>query len=322
MSVSIALCTYNGAVYLEAQLRSILGQTRLPDELILRDDGSEDDTLVIAHRILDKAPFAVSIARNPGPSGVAGNFQGALAYCGGDIVFPCDQDDIWAPEKIATCVEIMKRNSCTVLFHDAQLINERGRPLPGTLWTRFDIEARRSAIETAPFAVTLKRPFATGCCMAIRREGLKQSLPIGSGWIHDEWITAVLAGLGASIRALPAPLVSYRQHQKQEVGTKSTGMRFRLRGALRADRERYLAEAEKFETLQRHLEEAEASTAILEEVRAKCRHQRMRTEIGRKPLIQELCSILSEHRSGRYRHFSWGRFGALKDLIRSFTRHV
>ncbi len=322
MNVSIALCTYNGAAYLEEQLRSILHQTRLPDELILRDDGSKDDTLAIVHRILDKAPFAVNIAQNPGPSGVAENFQEALAGCGGDIVFPCDQDDIWAPEKIATCVEVMERDDCTALFHDAQLIDERGRLLPDTLWKRFGVETRRSAIETATFAATLKRPFATGCCMAIRSEGLKRSFPIGVGWIHDEWITAVVAGLGASIRALPAPLVSYRQHQKQKVGTKSTGMRFRLRGVLRADCERYLAEAEKFKALQRHLEGAEASAAVLEEVRAKCRHQRMRAEIGQGPLVQELCSIISEHRSGHYRRFSWGRFGALKDLFRSFTRHV
>ena len=61
MKISIAMATYNGAPYLREQLESFIGQTRLPDELIVCDDVSTDDTLIILEEFKKNAPFDVHI---------------------------------------------------------------------------------------------------------------------------------------------------------------------------------------------------------------------------------------------------------------------
>ena len=63
-SISIALCTYNGARHLQAQLDSFARQTLLPTELIISDDGSTDNTLAVAEEFAQAVPFAVRISRN------------------------------------------------------------------------------------------------------------------------------------------------------------------------------------------------------------------------------------------------------------------
>lgn len=62
--VSVALATYNGARFLEAQLQSLLAQKLLPFERVACDDGSQDDTLVILAEFQQVAPFPVRIVQN------------------------------------------------------------------------------------------------------------------------------------------------------------------------------------------------------------------------------------------------------------------
>ncbi len=62
--ISIALCTYNGANFLSAQLESFIAQTRLPDELIVGDDNSTDETVAVIEAFAKNAPFAVNLEVN------------------------------------------------------------------------------------------------------------------------------------------------------------------------------------------------------------------------------------------------------------------
>src|SRR3954454_9678676 len=98
MKVSVALASYNGARFIDEQLASLAAQTRPPDELVVCDDGSTDDTLDHVERFAATAPFEVRIVRNAENLGFSGNFQRVLALVRGDIVFICDQDDIWYPD--------------------------------------------------------------------------------------------------------------------------------------------------------------------------------------------------------------------------------
>lgn len=88
--ISIAMATYNGAEYLEAQLESLVQQTRLPDELVVFDDQSSDATMGILERFKLAAPFRVHLSRNAERLGYAANFARALSACKGDLVFLCD----------------------------------------------------------------------------------------------------------------------------------------------------------------------------------------------------------------------------------------
>ena len=64
MKISIAMATYNGERFIREQLNSLAAQTRLPDELVVVDDGSVDRTLEILEQFKRKAAFAVRIFRN------------------------------------------------------------------------------------------------------------------------------------------------------------------------------------------------------------------------------------------------------------------
>jgi glycosyltransferase involved in cell wall biosynthesis len=58
MKISVAMCTYNGAQYLDEQLESVLVQARMPDEGLICDDGSRDNTRNILQAFVNQAPFA------------------------------------------------------------------------------------------------------------------------------------------------------------------------------------------------------------------------------------------------------------------------
>jgi len=131
MKISIAMATYNGAQYLEAQLQSFVDQTRPPDELIITDDCSTDGTADIVYEFAKTAPFEVVFCRNEKNLGYCGNFNAALMQTTGDLVFLSDQDDVWFPEKIAYIAEVAERNpEMLVVMNDAALtdggLNEVG----------------------------------------------------------------------------------------------------------------------------------------------------------------------------------------------------
>src|SRR5437868_6261824 len=100
MKISVALCTYNGEKYLPDQLASYLKQERLPDELVICDDGSSDNTVEIIKRFATEAPFPVQLHVNENNLGSTKNFEKAFQLCQGEIITPSDQDDVWHEKKL------------------------------------------------------------------------------------------------------------------------------------------------------------------------------------------------------------------------------
>src|ERR1700751_2230018 len=100
LTISVALCAYNSSRYGEEQLESIASQSRLPDEVVICDDDSVDDTPSILERFRKEAPFDVRIHRNETNLGVTRNFEKAIALCSGDIIALSDCDDVWRGDKL------------------------------------------------------------------------------------------------------------------------------------------------------------------------------------------------------------------------------
>ena len=98
-TVSVVLCTYNGAKYLREQLESVVNQTYPLHELLIQDDGSTDGTTDIAAEYAAKYPF-VRCLQNDGKHGLNPNFFSAMRKATGDYIAICDQDDIWELDKI------------------------------------------------------------------------------------------------------------------------------------------------------------------------------------------------------------------------------
>lgn len=103
MTISVVMCTYNGASrHLDEQLDSLFSQTLLPDEIIVQDDCSSDDTPRLLRAYADKAPAGtvMRVFRNDRQQGINRNFFSAMRRATSRLIAVCDQDDIWLPTKL------------------------------------------------------------------------------------------------------------------------------------------------------------------------------------------------------------------------------
>ncbi len=315
MRVSIALCTFDGAKHLGEQLASYLAQTRLPDELVVADDGSTDETQAILQGFAASAPFPVRLLPpSERPLGVTANFERALAACDGDVLFPSDQDDVWLPGKLERMLRPFATPGVGLVCGDAELVDGAGRPLGAGLWSTlgFSARRRRQVQEGRAFEVLLKAPFVSGMSSAVRRSLVDRARPFPAAWVFDGWLGLWAAAI-SSVAIVEGPVVRYRQHGANQIGARQRSWLEATRHALELPRERYRAVAVQMSIAADRLGPAldPARRAAL----ADCaRHFEARSALapsrpGRlRPIVNELAR-------GRYARFSQGIASAARDLL-------
>jgi len=221
MKISVALCTYNGTKYLQEQLDSFAAQTRLPDELVVCDDASSDDTQLLLTSFAKTAPFDVRIFVNEKNLGSSKNFEQAIEKCTGDIIALSDQDDLWLPEKLESIASAFRSQlDAGLVFTNAIVTDEH---LKSTGWKLWDMTFRRRDRKRfrkgEAVDVLLEYNVVTGATMAFRSHFRGQLLPIPelTDFIHDGWISLVIA-TRSRLHFIPEPLIKYRQHSSQQLG--------------------------------------------------------------------------------------------------------
>ena len=108
LKCSVVLSTYNGEKYIYEQLESLLKQSRMIDEVIISDDCSTDNTLnIIKQYTEDNNLFHWKVYQNKVNKGWRKNFIDGMKMATGDLIFPCDQDDIWRSDKLEVMEKIM-----------------------------------------------------------------------------------------------------------------------------------------------------------------------------------------------------------------------
>lgn len=201
MRVSIALATYNGRAHLSDQLASFVDQSRLPDELVVVDDGSDDGTPGIVLAFAARAPFPVDLVVNGENLGYAQNFGKALSLCSGDLVFLSDQDDVWLSNKIERMIASVVRYPSAVCFMNDALLADRTLKRCGS--TKMG-QIRAAGLPDSAFVM--------GSCVALKRDFLDIALPIpGFAPSHDSWLVGLADHLKLS-RRIPVVLQYYRRH--------------------------------------------------------------------------------------------------------------
>lgn len=219
--ISVALCTYNGERYIREQLESILNQTVKVDEIVVCDDGSNDNTLQIIEGFAGTTGTAIHIHRNVTNLGPAKNFQKAINLCSGDIIFLSDQDDVWMPKKVATITNYFKQNPhISVVFTDGNLMDDEKNI--GSLWHSFGItnNAQKAIDDGFGMELFACESRATGATMAVRNtfeplHTLNHYQP--SHFLHDE-ILSMLALYYNQLGYCSEKLINYRIHSNQECG--------------------------------------------------------------------------------------------------------
>lgn len=196
------MATYNGELYIERQINSILSQLGMDDELIIIDDYSLDNTKHIIHEFCDKR---IKLYANEQNLGFLKTFEKAIILAEGDIIFLSDQDDIWIDKKVETVLYYFKENNIDILFHDAIIVDRE----QNILFKSFT-EIRRISLN--PLRNFISNSF-TGCCMAFKSDVKKYILPIPEqAGYHDRWI-AVIGGLaGLNIKFISDKLIYYVRH--------------------------------------------------------------------------------------------------------------
>ncbi len=325
-SVSVALCTRNGARFVEHQLRSILQQTTPPRQIVISDDASTDDTVALAQAVLAQyaeAPgqpaLEAVILRNPEPLGVSRNFETAILATSGDLIALCDQDDVWRPDRLARAVqEFDSRPDLDLVFSNARLVDGSGASLGRTLFEVLEIsEADRQRIhETDALSLFIKRNLATGATMMFRRRLLAVAVPFPSRWVHDEWLAIIAAATGR-LDIVDEPLVDYRQHGSNVIGVVYPTLRRKVHRVLepRGDRNERLSA--QFAQFAERLESRGSLVPL--EVRGLAR-DKATFESERQALpparLRRVAPILAAHGRGRYSRFaSQGRLDMVRDLL-------
>ena len=222
MKISIAMCTYNGAEFLSAQLESILDQTRLPDEIVICDDCSTDDTPNILKKFATESPVPITVHINDQNLGSVKNFERAISLCTGDVIALSDQDDVWRSDKLALFETVLNNSpSAGIVFSDAAIVDENLEPLNRRMWDEvgFDTHKRKLLKTGRALDVLITGCTVTGATMAFRSRFVKLSLPIPEAiaMIHDGWIALSIAAV-ADVIAVDEPLIQYRQHAQQQIG--------------------------------------------------------------------------------------------------------
>ena len=212
MNVSIAICTYNGERFLQRQLESFACQTRLPNEVIVCDDGSTDATVAIVKRWAESVPFPVRVTVNPQNLGFVKNFEQAISFCSGDIIFLSDQDDVWYPDKMERMARLFDQNPETgLVYGNARIVDSRENDLgmDAAEYSRTGCDYREPGYFLPPEDRTV--PLYAGCLCAIRKSLANRLLPIPEQWPHDLWL--FLAGRQFTrTETILDPLMAHRRH--------------------------------------------------------------------------------------------------------------
>jgi glycosyltransferase involved in cell wall biosynthesis len=219
-TVSIALATYNGSKYLDEQLQTLARQERLPDELVVTDDASADDTVAKVEAFAASARFPVRLHRNTERLGYRANFMRVAALCRSDVIAFCDQDDIWEPQKLRVCLARFDDPEVLLLYHDALAVTPDATPLAPL--------EHPSALPIMGFLQSPPMDYALGFTQLLRRslidlsELWPQSLDHKEmhrreRMAHDQWFFFLGSALG-SIAHIDERLVRYRQHENNAYG--------------------------------------------------------------------------------------------------------
>ncbi len=203
--ISVCMAAYNGGRYIEAQLRSILSQLGVQDEVVIVDDCSKDDTV---DRIRNIRDVRIKLFQHALNSGVVATFEDALLNADGEILFLSDDDDIWAPNKVKRFLDVFgELPEIEIVTSKVQLIDERGTFFSNDKLTR-------GGRFCSGFWANIYKNHYQGSAMAIRSSLLPRILPfpLRPCFLHDVWIGTRSDITGGKTAFIEESLLFYRRH--------------------------------------------------------------------------------------------------------------
>jgi glycosyltransferase involved in cell wall biosynthesis len=323
MRLSVVMATYNGESYLRAQLDSLLAQTRLPDEIVIGDDASSDGSwqILLDFKVrADAMGIDVRLERQASNQGYIANFSCMLSRASGDVLLLCDQDDVWRSDKVAlTESQFGKDPALLLVCSDARLVDADGQPQGISLFEALGLTAaeRHLVARGHIFDVLIRRSMVTGATAACRRELLADGLPIGQGWIHDEWLAVIAAATG-KVAVIEQPLIDYRQHGRNQIGMRKRTWGDKWNDLIRPRGQQFREEVARLDVLSARLSAVHSRVPVGYVEKLRCRHEHFerRIAIGHRPRFTRLPAVWREFCGGSYHAYGTGLRSLMRDLLR------
>lgn len=315
--ISVALCTFQGAEFLNTQMESILQQTMAVDEIIVFDDRSTDRTIEILHAFKSQSKIDMTIHINEKNLGSSKNFEACMEACTGDIIILCDQDDVWKPNKVATLIRYLSDHpNKDAVFSNADMINQAGEPTEINAFQKigFTSEAQQFWKEGGSFELLLKGYIVTGAALAVRKSILSTVFPVPTiipELIHDGWIALLLATEN-KIGFVTDTLIEYREHANQQVGLQGKSSPITLKDRFTRSRDEKLNRIyKKYQdalALDKHFHSlANINPKIFDTFVGRMLHYEMRAHLPNNRILR-IFPVLKGMINGNYRRHDGGKW--------------
>lgn len=221
--VTVLLAVYNGEKYLKAQIDSLLNQTVKDIKIIIRDDGSTDNSPFIINEYCEKYSQIVSKLSGKATGSAKCNFAELLYNCDDDYIMFCDQDDVWLPQKIEKTLDAMKsaegenRETPVLVHSDLKVVDQDLNVISNSFF-----EFQRLNQDSITLPKLLVQNYVTGCTVMINRALKQKCGKIPNECVMHDWWLALTAQLFGKIVCVNEPLMLYRQHSGNQVGAKAS----------------------------------------------------------------------------------------------------
>ncbi len=225
----ILMSTYQGEKYLAEQLESIIAQDLKDWTLLIRDDGSTDETLAIIHQFVkndDRIQFLTDQLGNLKP---AKSFSVLMSHAKPrtePFIFFADQDDVWLPNKLqlgVSALEKQEKEEPVLVFSDLCVVDKNLKVIHPS-FLRYE---KLKPNKTSPLHTLLIHNYITGCTVGINRALLDLTCPVPETVIMHDWWCALCAAVFGKILFINEATVLYRQHSQNDVGSKGFYHKFK-----------------------------------------------------------------------------------------------
>ena len=213
MKVIVLMSTYNGEKFIREQLDSLINQDLMPYKIIIRDDGSKDETINILEEYSSNYSFIeYYYGENKGTA--RSNWELINKCEKADYYALCDQDDVWFKDKLQVAVDTLEKQGKGPLLYCGRftLTDESLNPLNS------DISKLYSYTD---FPHSLIYQTSPGCTMvfndAARKKIVEYDIENNYCMIHDSIIHKIVAMFGTVVLDETSHMY-YRQHGSNQIG--------------------------------------------------------------------------------------------------------
>lgn len=227
-TVDILLATYNGEAFLAEQIESVLAQSFTDWWLLVRDDGSSDETTDIVKRYVSQHPKRVFLIEDQDSGlGAASNFARLMEHSRAPYVMLCDQDDVWLRDKIErmlAAIRVLETESPAglplLVYSDLTVVDRDLKVVQRSFW-RYMLT---DPVSGNAVNRLMWHNVVTGCASICNRRLVELALPVpAEALMHDWWMALVAASMGR-LQSLREATVLYRQHGTNTLGAKNFGV--------------------------------------------------------------------------------------------------